>query len=47
LGLTAIDMLVGDGLSVPGIGTLAIIVRSPLSRFIAKTPTAGSPALET
>jgi hypothetical protein len=40
-------MLVGDGLSVPGTGTLAIIVRSPLSRFIAKTPTAGLPALET
>jgi hypothetical protein len=30
-------MLEGDGLSVPGTGTLSITVSSPLSRFIAST----------
>ena len=37
VGLTAIGRLDGDGLSVPGTGTFSRTVRSPLSRFIART----------
>ena len=46
-GVTAIGMLAGDGLSVPGTATLSIIVSSPLSRFIAKTPISLLPAFDT
>ena len=47
LGHRDIGMLVGDGVSAPGIATLSIRSRSPLARFIDNTPMLGSPALET